>query len=325
MSMSKNAKNSRIKNDEAKHKESNVKPIANRKRKVGEANLDRKNDSKNRNLPSLKSVVIEPAKFILNSKKIFFGISILYSVLLFIFIKGFGFGFSLEATKSQLDEFFLGSLGKFDESVTLFSELLSSYGSTTDAATGVYQFFLTIFMILALIYLCREIMANKQTSVKDAFYKGMYPIIPFILVLIVVAIQTLPLVVGNFFLTTVITNGLISTMFERIVWYGVFILLASATVYMITSSIFALIISTLHDVTPFQALRSANKLVAKRRLKIILRFFILFVFTFLGIALLFFPLVLLSPLVAELLFLLVGSLSIAYLVAGAYNIYRQLL
>jgi hypothetical protein len=48
---------------------------------------------------------------------------------------------------------------------------------------------------------------------KMGFYRGMYPLIPFIIVSVVIALQTIPASIGNFlFKTVVVDSGLQLTL-----------------------------------------------------------------------------------------------------------------
>ena len=90
----------------------------------------------------------------------------------------------------------------------------------------------------------------------------MYPLIPFILVLLVCCLQLLPLIIGSSLYSLVVSNGIAVQPIEKFVWALLFASLALLSLYMITSSLFALYISTLPDMTPMKALRSARELVA---------------------------------------------------------------
>jgi hypothetical protein len=111
---------------------------------------------------------------------------------------------------------------------TNFTVLALMIQSTTSAAgdvQGMYQSFFLVTSSLALIWLFRQQQAGNKVKMKDAFYRGMYPLIPFILVLIVVGLQTIPASVGNYLFRTVIDNDLAVNITEQVVWLLLFLLL----------------------------------------------------------------------------------------------------
>lgn len=93
---------------------------------------------------------------------------------------------------------------------------------------------------------------------RDSYYKGMYPLVPFMLVLLVIGLQLIPLVFGNLIYSSVLQNGLAITVIEKVIWLFLFLMLALLSGYMMISSLFSLYIVTLPDMTPLRALRSAR-------------------------------------------------------------------
>ena len=276
-------------------------------------------------LPKISRLVKKPTKLIFSNKKIFLGLTFFYSLISFIFINGFGSSFDLRSFQQELNDFFGKNTKNLETSYLSFTHLLGNVNKSASDITSTYQLFLGLFLVLAVIWLCRKIIAGEKTSVKEAFYKGMYPIIPFILVIFVISLQLIPLSVGSFLVTTVFGNGLAVTAIEKGLWLIVFGLFALLSLYMITSSIFALFIVTLNDVTPLQALRSARELVLHRRLGVFARLVVLPLLIFIVLAVIFMPMVVFLPIVAEPIFLFIASFSIIFSVVYLYNLYRALL
>jgi hypothetical protein len=153
----------------------------------------------------------------------------------------------------------------------------------------------------------------------------MAPLIPFLIIVIVIGVQLLPLVGGVSLFNAVQTNGLATTGFEVALWAIIGIGLAMVSFYFLSASIFALIIVTLPDMKPMTALRSAKKLVAFRRWVIMRRLFGVIVLTVLS----FFSLLLLTvwtvPVAAEWVAVLLGGCIIIFLSGFGYKLYRALL
>lgn len=257
--------------------------------------------------------------------RLFLGITLVYGVLTIVLVRGIGGGIDLGSLKSSLRGGLGGNYSDLATGAALFSYLLGSAGSSTTPAGGTYQTLLTILMSLVVIWALRQVLANKSIRVRDAFYRGVYPLIPFILVLLVIGLQLIPLGVGNWLYSTVVGNGIAITGLERLLWALIFFLLALLSLYMICSSLFALYIVTLPDMTPMKALRSARQLVRHRR------FLVLRKILFLPLALLvlggvlMIPLILFATAIAQWVFF---GLTMAVLIvvhAYMYTLYRELL
>lgn len=276
-------------------------------------------------LPKTKQLFKETNQVFWGNKKLFLKFIVLISALIFLLVKGLGSGFSLSSTRQQIIDYIGGNGKDFATVFTLFGEMLGATSTNIDGADGVYQFILTIVTILVTIWLVRRIHNQEKPSLKMAFYEGMYPIIPFVLTILVITLQLIPAVVGNFLLGTVLSNGLAPTAPEKILWVVLYVILMLLSLYMILSSVFALNIVTLKGVTPLPALRSARELVLHRRLKILARFIVLaFVFVAL-LSAIFLPMIFFVPVLAEPLFLVFGTFMLIYAVVYSYNLYRQLL
>ncbi len=259
--------------------------------------------------------------------KLFGGIVLVYLILTIVLVKGFGVSSNIGQLKSTVLNLFHGSTAELATSLTLFSVLLGNANSTASDVAGAYQSMLLIVVSLVLIWALRQSLAEKklQVTVRDAFYKGLYPIVPFLLVLMVIGLQLLPLVIANFLYSAVFGSGLAVTSLEQGLWGVLIGLLVLLTLYMITSSIFGLYIVTLPNVRPLQALRSARDLVRFRRWMIMRKVL------FLPLALLFLaavivlPIIIISPSAAEWVFFFLSMTGLAIVHSYLYQLYRELL
>ena len=287
--------------------------------------LSKKRIRSPKQLPKIKNLVKEPVKLIFANKKIFLGLTLVYSVFNFVFIKGLGSAFDLVETKQQITEYFGNGVKDLETSYALFDHMVTSFNGSLGEVAGTYQLFFSITLILAVVWICRKLYSGEKPKIKEAFYKGMHPFVPFFLVLFVMSLQLIPAITGNFLLSTVLSNGLAISFLEKAIWLLIFLLLLVLSLYMITSSIFALCIVTLQDLSPMQALYSARDLVLHRRLGIFARLLILPIVAMIVSALIFIPMILVVPVLAEPLFLVAGSFGLIFAVVYIYNFYRQLL
>lgn len=259
------------------------------------------------------------------NKKLFLGIAVFYTVVSFVFFQGLGSSFDINELKMNFEELFGENANQIGTSAAILGYLLGSVGTTPSEAAGSYQLFLTVITGLAAIWAVRQVQAGEKPRLRDSFYKGMYPLIPFLLVLFVIALQLIPLIVGNLIYSTVVQNSLAVTSIEQILTLLVFVLLALLSGYMLTSSLFAMYISTLPDMTPVKALRSARELVLHRRLSVALRIIALPVVLLSLTAVVFIPLIIVAAPLAQALFMLAGSLALVFSHVYMYLLYRSLI
>jgi hypothetical protein len=168
-------------------------------------------------------------------------------------------------------------------------------------------------------------LAGEKVGFKDAFYKGMYPLIPFVLVIFIIGLQLLPALFGNLLYSLVTANDLAVTGVEKAIWIILYILLVLLSVYMILSSMFALYIVTLPDMTPLRALRSARQLVVDRRWSVLLRILVLPIVLLVLAAIVMIPLILYASWAAQIAFALIGSYGLVFVHSYLYSLYRALL
>lgn len=217
-------------------------------------------------LPSAFRLMKEAFTTLVRHWRLFLTVVIIYTILNVVLVQGLQFAVGgVSEIKSTLDEIFSGHWGKLANSLTIFTLLLGSVGSVSSPVAGIYQVMLTLVVSLAMIWLLRQVYAGHTVRARDGFYRGMTPLVPFILVLLVIALQLIPLAIGVWLYATVVSTGIAATALEQVVWALLSFLLALLSLYMVTSSLFALYIVTLPDMTPIAALRSARELVANRR------------------------------------------------------------
>ena len=267
---------------------------------------------------------------ILKRKKLFLGITFVYLLLTILLVKGFGANTNISELKDNLTELFNGTLSGIVTSFTLFTALLGNLGSTSGGnQANAYQPVLLVTTSLAVIWALRQTLSketkNKKIAIRDAYYKGLYPLVPFLLVVLVIGLELLPIVFANFVYTAVFGGGLAVNVIERFLWVLLLLLLVLLSLYLVTSSIFALYIVTLPDMRPMQALRSARELVRYRRWTIMRKLLFLPASLLIVAGLLIIPVIMIEPTVAEWMFFVLSMLSLVVLHSYLYTLYRELL
>ena len=202
------------------------------------------------------------------SKKTIGGITLIYGLATILLVRGVLSNSNFTTLKNLLDSAFTGAGGKIASTLLQVTALFGNSNTITTTEGGIYQVIILILCSLAIIWVFRQLHAKKEASTKAAFYEGMYPLIPFLIVMVVVSIQLLPLIGASYIYKALIANGVAVLWQEKFATYVVVALLSFWSLKMLTSSLFAFYIVTLPGMTPLKALRSARNLVTGRRLLI---------------------------------------------------------
>ena len=262
-------------------------------------------------------------------KRFFAGIVVVYLILTIVLVKGFGVGSGIGDLKDTLTELFQGEFSQITTGVSLFAVLLGNLSSAPSDQANVYQSVLLITTSLAIIWALRQSLSSENAKLKlqvrDAFYKGMYPLVPFVLVLLVIGIQLIPVAIGSFIYNAVIGGGLAVTAAEKVLWILLVAGFLLLSLYMVTSSLFALYIVTLPDMRPMQALRSARDLVRHRRWMIMRKVVFLPIALLVIAATITIPLIMVAPDIAEWVFFVLSMAGLVVFHSYLYTLYRELL
>lgn len=278
----------------------------------------------NPKLPSSFRLFGEALLVLKHNLKLFAGMAAVYALLYFVLVQGLTALHGLDDNKEVLNQTMTGSFAGVLSGAALFTQLLGT-SATLSSTANTYQFIVTIIASLALIWALRQVYGNQLPRIRDGFYRGMYPLVPFLLVLLVIALELLPLALGAGLLTTVIANGIAATGVEIALWSTGFLVVAVLSLYLITSSVFALYIVCLPDMEPLQALRSSRELVRSRRWQV-MRKLLFMPFALLVIAaVIFIPAIMfVTPIIGWMYFLfLMVALAVAH--SYLYRLYRSLI
>lgn len=258
-------------------------------------------------------------------RKLFFGITLIYGLLNLLLVQGLAAGTDIKGLKDELSSIFTGQFGSLASSLSIFALLVGSAGNGSSETAGAYQFFIGLIASLAIIWALRQVLASNSVRVRDAYYRGMHPLVPFILVLMVIGLQLLPLLIGSALYSIVTTNGIAVYAIEKILWAVAFGGLALLSLYLISSSLFALYIVTLPNMTPLKALRSARQLVKGQRWTVLRKIVGLPLMLLFVAAVVVVPIIIwLTPL-TQWVFFVLTMLGLTAVHAYMYTLYRELL
>ena len=278
-----------------------------------------------RRLPNVLKITKQATLLLWHHKKLFLGIVTVYGILNLILVQGLASNTDVTSLKSTLNQVFTGHFAGFASGLAVFVVLVGSAGNGSSNTAGAYQLFLVLITSLAVIWALRQVLAGVAVRVRDAYYRGMYPLIPLVLVLCMIGLQLLPLIIGTSLYSLVASNGIAVNGFQQAIFAVIAILLSALSLYWICSSIFALYIVTLPDMTPMKALRSARELVRYRRLQVLRKILWLPLVLLLTAAVIMLPIIAWATPVAQWVFFILTMLGLAAAHSYMYTLYRELL
>lgn len=274
-------------------------------------------------LPNVFQLLKAALRMLARNWKLFGGILLVYVVLNLLFVQTLA-GMDVSSVKASLDQLFQGHNGRLTAATALSSYVLGASGSTSSDG-AVYELMFLLIISLALIRALRELYDNRTPRIRDAFYEGMFPLVPFVLVLLVVAVELIPMTVGATLYATVLNGGIAIYLFEKIIWTIVFAAFCFVTLYLVASSLIALYIATQPGMTPVRALRAANKVTHGRRLKVLGRLLFLPVAIIVGAGIIMIPTILALPAAASVIVFLLTVVGIGIIHSYLFALLRSVL
>lgn len=220
-------------------------------------------------MPSLLSHIKSTLAFIWREKRVLFVLGLILAVFNFLIVGGVPQG-DFVALKEEAQNFILGDWGQAGVVGTMFLSTVA--GAAANAATEVQQFMgslLVLIFWLAFIWAARMRMANKKIKARDAIYSAGAPIIPSIIVLAVIAVQSLPALLGIFAFSVTQSEGFMEGGVESMMMAAAMALLCLLSAYWVSASVVGMIMVTLPQTYPFQALAGASQLVVGQRWRLV--------------------------------------------------------
>lgn len=249
------------------------------------------------------------------------GIMVVYLILDIAFASG------ISNINSRVSEIKLDlELGHgFWNILSTIGPLAGGGGIASSQTTSVLQILLIVMGSLVIIWALRHLLCGNKVGIRQAYYQAMAPFVPFVLIILVIFIQLLPPTLGAAIINAIVATVVNSSGVLIATFIAAFALLAIWSIYMISSSIFALYIVTLPEMQPLQALRSARNLVRFRRWQVIRRVVFLPLLSLVVMAVIIIPFLLYVPFLAVAIFYLLSVSGLLFAHTYLYTLYRSLL
>jgi hypothetical protein len=227
--------------------------------------------------------------------------------------------------------------GSVGDAAILFVSAFSGGSGTLTADQQVYLGLLLILAWLTTVWLLREVLAGKRPKLRDGLYSAGAPLVSTVLVFVVALIQLLPIGIVALIYAGLSSVGLLDGGFGLMLFSIFAALVATLTLYWMTSTFIGMVVVTLPGMYPIRALRSAGDLVVGRRLRILYRIVWLGLAVLLSWAIVMIPIILLdtwlksiwpaiaSVPIAPLFAALTTAFTTVFAASYIYLLYRRIL
>ena len=231
-------------------------------------------------LPSLTSQASAAFKMFFKFWKIFLPLLLIF-VGLYIFLIGAmsentlaDVKANVEQTNKDVADGKIGTVGK--AGLTLLG-IISTGGLTTmnDAQIVIAVFLFTIIWLVT-IYLARHLLAGHQEiKMRDGFYSALSPLVSTLVVGLIIFLEAVPIMLTIIVFQVALTTEFLSTPFYALLFFMFAALMITLSLYLLSSSFFAIIVVSAPGLYPLTAVRMAKNLIMGRRLRFLIRVFYL--------------------------------------------------
>lgn len=166
-----------------------------------------------------------------------------------------------------------GEIGNFAKAGLLLVSTVTTGGLTGGLGEAQTIFAVIIFLLIWLvtIYLLRFRLARKNVKLRDGLYNAFTPLISTFIVLLVAAIQAIPILLTVFLYSTAVQTDFLSTPFYALVFFLFAGAMVALSAYLLSSTFIALVAVTAPGLYPMTALKTASDLMAGRRIRFLIR------------------------------------------------------
>lgn len=250
-------------------------------------------------LPSLTSQASAAFKMFFKFWKIFLPLLLIF-VGLYIFLIGAmsentlaDVKANVEQTNKDVADGKIGTVGK--AGLTLLG-IISTGGLTTmNDAQIVIAVLLFAIIWLVTIYLARHLLAGHQEiKMRDGFYSALSPLVSTLVVGLIIFLEAIPIMLTIIVFQVALTTEFLSTPFYALLFFMFAALMITLSLYLLSSSFFAIIVVSAPGLYPLTAVRMAKNLIMGRRLRFLIRVFYLVIIVALLYLLLLMPAIILD-------------------------------
>lgn len=219
------------------------------------------------------------------------------------------------------------------EGLALFVSLVGgALSSALSSLQLVIVWAVYLFTWLVVVWLHRHLFSGAYVRLRDGLYNAAAPVVPTVLLVIVGAVQLLPLLLGITLVNSFSKSGILSPLWTIIIGIILAIGLGILCVYWLANTIFALIIVTIPGTYPRAAWRAARKVATGYRLILLKRLVWLVLIVLLALLVFVLPFIYLDGAVGYqadwlviAIYQLVSALLLVYGSTYLYLLYRRMI
>lgn len=231
-------------------------------------------------LPSLTSQAGAAFKMFFKFWKIFLPLLLIF-VGLYIFLIGAmsentlaDVKANVEQTNKDVADGKIGTVGK--AGLTLLGIISTGGLNTMNDAQVVIAVLLFTIIWLVTIYLARHLLAGHQEiKMRDGFYSALSPLVSTLVVGLIIFLEAVPIMLTIIVFQVALTTEFLSTPFYALLFFMFAALMITLSLYLLSSSFFAIIVVSAPGLYPLTAVRMAKNLIMGRRLRFLIRVFYL--------------------------------------------------
>lgn len=226
-------------------------------------------------LPGYISFNILVLDVVRKNKLLFLKLAGFYAVLSILFI-GLASQSSYAELSALLDEEDWSALSGGWAALSQGSALLflGLSGGANAQLTDIQQIYAVIIFLLTwltTVWLLRAVLAGQRPRFRDGLYNAGGPIVSTGIMVFILFVQLLPAILGILLYSAASSTELLQNSLTSMLAGLVVALLSLLSLYWAVATFVALVIVTLPNMYPWQAIRAAGDIVTGRRLRLLLR------------------------------------------------------
>jgi hypothetical protein len=120
-------------------------------------------------------------------------------------------------------------------------------------------------------------LAGRKVGIRDALYNAFTPLVPTLIIMIVGAVQCVPLMIVAICYSAAIETGLFNNVLYGILLVLFMILMVALSVFLLSGTLMSLVAVTVPGTYPMEALRAVHEVLKGKRIKMILKVLLMLV------------------------------------------------
>lgn len=233
----------------------------------------------NAGIPSVWRLIGLTYRTLTNHWKLLLAITLIYFGLYVLFVRNAP-ELSVRESRDFVSELLGGQSSEVITTLTTAGTVLATAGQSETGQVLYGGLFFVVFS-LVFIWALRRLFATKPFRLRDTLYRSQTPLIPFVLLLLLIAVQLLPFGLGGLLYSIVQANNIATSGAETLLFVIIWLGLGLLSGYWLSNSLMSIYAVTLPGMYPIAALKATKELVKHRRWFVLRK--ILFLLAVLGL------------------------------------------